>query len=83
MILGFVILFWICFSFWHQKREKRKKKLENPYIDFHKHKLRNDEYYKVYLKWCEKVGELPMNKQVFIKEVEDKEKYIKDLFNRL
>lgn len=83
MIFGLVILFWILFSFGYQKSEKKKKSLENPYIDFHKHKLRNDEYYKVYLKWCEKVGELPMNKQVFIKEVEDKERYIKDLFNRL
>lgn len=80
MVVGFLILFWICFCFWYQKREKS---LENPYIDFHEHKLRNDEYYKNYLKWCEKVGELPMNKQVFIKEVEDKEKYIKDLFNKL
>lgn len=77
------MLFWICFSFWYQNRETRKKKLENPYIDFHKRKLLNDEYYDKYLKWCEKQGELPMNKQVFIKEVEDKEKYIKDLFNRL
>lgn len=77
MLIGLLIFFWICFSFWYQKKEK------NPYIDFHKHKLRNDEHYKVYLKWCEQVGELPMNKQVFIKEVEDKEKYINDLFNKL
>lgn len=79
MVLGFLILFWICFSFWYQKREKKKKSLENPYIDFHKRKIKNDTDYEKYLKWCEKELKIPMDKQVFIKEVEANEKYINSI----
>ena len=75
LVLG-AILVWFLFSFLHQGYVNNKS---NPYIEKHKQKNNNDYYYNSYLKWCEKNNEIPMNKQVFIKEVEDKENYIKNL----
>ena len=67
----FVIIGWIAFSFWYQKR--------NAYIEKHKRKIKNDSDYKKYLDWCEKNNQIPMNKDIFIKEVEEKEKYINSI----
>lgn len=75
MVIVIILFCWIVFSFWHQKR--------NAYIEKHKRKMKNDSDYEKYLDWCEKNNQIPMNKEVFIKEVEDKEKYIKDLCDRL
>jgi hypothetical protein len=56
-----------------------KKKIVNPYIQFHKLKIKNDNNYKEYLKWCYSVGEIPMDKYDYIKEITDKEKGYSDL----
>jgi hypothetical protein len=51
----------------------------NKYIAQHHRKLVNDSAYNKYLKWCELYGEIPMNKEVYLKDVEAKEKEIKNL----
>lgn len=71
MILCVFVIGWIAFSFWYQKR--------NAYIEKHKRKIRNDTDYEKYLDWCEKNNQIPMNKEVFIKEVEANEKYINSI----
>lgn len=71
MILCVFVIGWIAFSFWYQKR--------NAYIEKHKRKMKNDYDYNKYLDWCEKNNQIPMNKDVFIKEVEEKEKYINSI----
>lgn len=65
-VVGLVFLAWFVF---------RKKKV-NPYVQFHKLKVRNDNNYKDYLKWCLSLGEIPMDKYDYIKEITDKEKQI-------
>lgn len=59
--------------FWNKERPP------NPYITLHKLKLENDRRYNEYLKWCGSVGEVPMEKYDFIKEIADKEKEIENL----
>lgn len=71
MILCLFVIGWIAFSFWYQKR--------NAYIEKHKRKMKNDSDYKKYLNWCEKNNQIPMNKDIFIKEIEEKEKYINSI----
>lgn len=56
-----------------------KKKKVNPYVNFHKLKIKNDRNYNEYLKWCLSVGEIPMDKYDYIKEVTRKEKEINNL----
>lgn len=71
MIILSIIFCWIVFSFCHQSR--------NYYIGKHKEKIKNDKHYKEYLAWCDKTGNIPMNKKVFIVEVEIKENKIRNL----
>jgi len=71
MILCVFVIGWIVFSFWHQKR--------NAYIERHKRKMKNDSDYEKYLDWCERNNQIPMNKEVFIKEIEANENYINSL----
>lgn len=54
-------------------------KKKNPYITLHLIKLRNDGMYNDYLKWCYSLGEIPMDKYDFIKEIAEKENEIKTL----
>lgn len=63
---------------WANKTPDQKS--NNPYIQKHNKKLQNDAQYNNYLRWCQKNGEIPMNKEIFIKEVEDKENQINNLF---
>lgn len=70
MILAFILI-WIAFSFWHSSKNK--------YISKHKGKFDNDKQYSSYLLWCLEVGEIPMNKIEYIKEIEDKENEYKNL----
>ncbi|MBE99317.1 hypothetical protein [Flavobacterium coralii] len=68
------------------KHRAAQKEALNPYINRHKAFVTdNDAHYLQYLKWCEKQEppQIPMNKDLFIKEVQNKEKYLEDLFNRL
>lgn len=53
---------------------------KNYYIGYHEEKLCNDVYYEEYLKWCYVKSEIPMDKHIFIKGVEDKEKEIRNLY---
>jgi hypothetical protein len=55
------------------------EKPKNRYIEKHKDKNKNDVNYTLYEKWCMKKGEIPMNKESVLKEVEDKEKQIKSM----
>lgn len=41
--------------------------------------MKNDFDYKKYLDWCEKNNQIPMNKEIFIKEIEANEKYINSI----
>lgn len=41
--------------------------------------MKNDSDYKKYLDWCEKHVQIPMNKEVFIKEIEANEDYINSI----
>jgi|GEM_PF-3852923 len=85
MILGIIILWFVCFAIWNSKQNKKKKELQksqapdNYYIAYHQAKLKNDKYYEDYLKWCYEKSEIPMSKHKFIKEVENNEDKIKDL----
>lgn len=56
-----------------------KKKPTNPYTEFHRLKIKNDNNYKEYLKWCLSVGEIPMDKYDYIKEITDKENELKKM----
>lgn len=57
----------------------KNKKLPNPYISFHKLKIKNDNNYNDYLKWCLSVGEIPMDKYDYIKEITDRETEVNNL----
>ena len=64
-------------SYW---RSNKKENLNNPYIDYHKSKMKNDKDYDEYLKWLDKNGNgVPVEKQL---TPEDKkaENKIKKLF---
>lgn len=74
MVVILILACWIAFSFWYQRR--------NAYIEKHKRKIKNDTDYENYLKWCEKNNQIPMNKDVFIKEVEANERYINSITKR-
>lgn len=90
MIIVFFIVAWIITAVIVQRqKEKREKKQrlmngnyhskDNYYIKFHEAKMKNDRYYDEYLNWCAHNYEIPMSKQVFIREVERNEGKIKDL----
>jgi hypothetical protein len=57
---------------------RSKKKLANPYVEFHKLKIKNDNNYDEYLKWCYDNSVIPMDKYDYIKEITDKENQIKE-----
>lgn len=59
--------------------KKQGKGAGNPYIKIHRMHLKNDMNYDEYLKWCRKNGEIPMDKKVFIKEIENRNNKIKKL----
>lgn len=66
-------------SYWNNKPIEKEYK-NNPYINYHKSKMNNDEHYQDYLYWLEKKGNgVPVDKMV---SPEDKkaERKIKDLF---
>lgn len=71
MVVILILACWIAFSFWYQRK--------NAYIEKHKRKMKNDTDYEKYLKWCEKEVKIPMDKEVFIKEVEANEDYINSI----
>ncbi len=81
MILAFLLLALAVYSFARMVSQpaKPKKVINNPYVNIHTKKLENDRNYENYLKWCESVGEIPMEKQVFLRDVESKENQIKNL----
>lgn len=72
-ILG--ILFFIAMV-WNWDKKQSKK---NRYIEVHKRHLNNDYKYNEYLEWCGKNGEIPMNKKVYIKEIEDRKNKLQKL----
>lgn len=76
-MLFVLICLWVLFSFVYQKL------YANPYINSHSEHLKNDKYYTEYLKWCENKIQIPMDKKVFIQEIEDKEKFVEDMFRKL
>lgn len=84
MILALLFLgiaFWGFISFLTKKPKANVNQSikTNPYIQFHNAKIKNDQNYQAYLHWCQRNGEIPMDKKVFLKEVEDKENQIKKL----
>lgn len=74
---------------WANSTLARKKEIElkraenkNPYILRHKElKIDNDKHYEKYLEWCLDNNEIPTSKEVFLKEVELKEKELENLIN--
>lgn len=79
MMIALVIML-LAFGCWYNDKQNKKK---NPYVEAHKVKLRNDKDYSSYLKWCRQNNELPMDKQVFIKEIERKENNLKKLLKEI
>ena len=71
-MIVWIIILWAVLA---KLLEKRK----NFYIQKHTAKNINDVDYKIYLKWCLKNGEIPMNKKSILSDVESKEKYLKSL----
>jgi len=65
----------IFLSFWYQKKISKNK-----YISKHEKKIINDKEYNDYLNWCLSKNEIPMDKEIFLKEVEKKEILIKNLY---
>ncbi len=62
--------------------EARQK--NNPYIEAHKTLIdQNEKNYQDYLEWCSKQNpvKIPMDKEVFFKNVDKQENYIKQLFD--
>lgn len=86
MIFGLLFIMLVIYSFWYTSKQKRKELLkrslvqENYYIKLHQAKLRHDKFYNDYLTWCGQHNQIPMNKQSFIKSIEDKEKEIENLY---
>lgn len=58
-----------CLVFWLLFRKRKS----NPYVTLHRLKIKNDRNYKAYLKWCLSVGEIPMDKYDYIKEIAERE----------
>lgn len=82
MILAFLFFALAIYGFAKmvsQPAKPRKVVTKNPYIQIHSKKLENDRNYENYLKWCVQNNEIPMDKQVFLKDVESKENEIKNL----
>ena len=64
-------------SYW---RSNKKENLNNPYIDYHKSKMKNDKDYDEYLKWLDKNGNgVPVEKQLTLEDKKAENK-IKKLF---
>ena len=62
--------------------EVKQKENNNPYIRAHQlFKIDNDAEYSRYLSWCYKHGQIPMDKQVFLKDVDAREKELDKLIN--
>lgn len=76
-LLFFGVAFW---GFVMMVTKKPKPRTNNPYINKHSAKLENDRNYQNYLNWCQMKGEIPMEKEVFLLDVESKENQIKNLF---
>lgn len=76
MILAFLFFGLAIYGICLRGKDKR-----NPYIQKHETKLKNDDNYSNYLYWCSVNGEIPMEKEIFLKDVESKENEIKKLFN--
>lgn len=75
-----LIIFLFILFFYLAGRHERKRNNKNPYITRHEKKIAHDTNYAQYEKWCLKKGEIPANKESFIKDVEQKEAFIKDLY---
>lgn len=56
-----------------------KKSKPNFYIQEHQKWERNEYMYNEYLKWCEYKGDIPMNKEIYLKDLTDKNKEINNL----
>lgn len=57
---------------------------KNPYVQYHQFaKVDNDRYYTGYLKWCEINEQIPMNKESFLTDVENKEQYLNNIIDNL
>lgn len=89
MLVFFIVAWVIAAIIVHEQKLRKQKKQnllngvsnskDNYYIKFHEAKMKNDRYYDEYLNWCARNSEIPMSKQVFIREVERNEGKIKDL----
>jgi len=80
MILALLFFGLAIYGFVKMVSSKPNQNTNNPYIKKHAKKLENDINYQNYLKWCQQNGEIPMDKAVFLKDVEAKENQIKNLF---
>lgn len=57
---------------------------KNPYVQYHQFaKVDNDRYYEGYLKWCGINEQIPMNKETFLTDVENKEQYLNNIIDNL
>lgn len=82
MILAFLFLALAIYGFAKMVSQPAKPKKvvnNNPYVQIHSKKLENDRNYENYLQWCAQNNEIPMDKKVFLKDVESKENEIKNL----
>lgn len=78
MSIGYT-LYWIFGKIFGRRKPVEKHQPHiNPYIYYHSLKIRDDQDYEEYLKFCAKAGEAPMDKQGF-DDLNEPEKEIKKL----
>lgn len=66
------------------KLDDKIEQKTNPYVQYHKFaKMDNDRHYESYLKWCADNEQIPMDKEVFLIGIENKEKYLEDIISKL
>lgn len=87
MVFGILFLMFICFCIGYTvlriytklfSKKKPIKEQINPYIWYHKMKLKNDMDYEEYLKFCAQVGEAPVDQAGF-EDIRKKEEEIRNM----
>jgi uncharacterized short protein YbdD (DUF466 family) len=72
ILLIFIVVWLICYSL-------KVKYFENKYIDKHKKMVKEISDYEKYVKYCEKVNDIPLCKQDFENPLNNKRKKYKEL----
>lgn len=56
---------------------------KNPYIERHKQKIKDDEFYKKYEEFCSKNGELPISKKGFEEYRKNDNQFLESVYKYL